>query len=131
VPVFIESAALHRLNFVLTEIESVSEKTEENMLGVLLIVCGEVASVALLSYGAYLFIRNFDIVRGETASRLANDDTRFLRSPVLQEPAKASAWPPSRARSFPGAAGDEPAVPGAFSSVVNQAKYVEPLPPAF
>jgi len=96
-----------------------------------LLVCGQVTSVALLSYGAYLVLRNFDIVRGRVASRLADDDIRFLRSPVLQEPAKASAWPPSRARSFPGTAGDEPAVPGAFSSVMNRAKYVEPRPPTF
>jgi hypothetical protein len=38
----------------------------------------------------------------------------FLRSPVLQGPATASAWPPSRARSFPGAAGEEPAAHGVF-----------------
>jgi len=79
-----------------------------------LMVCGEVASVALLSYGAYLVLGNFDIVRGKAASRLTDDDTRFLRSPALQEPATASAWPPSRARSFPGAAGGEPAAAGAF-----------------
>lgn len=79
-----------------------------------LVVCGELASVALLSYGAYLVLGNFDIVRGRVAARLADDDTRFLRSPVLQEPATASAWPPSRARSFPGAAGGEPAVAGGF-----------------
>ena len=79
-----------------------------------LLVCGEIASLAMLSYGAYLVLTNFDIVRGRAAARLADDDTRFLRSPVLQEPATASAWPPSRARSFPGAAGGEPAVPGAF-----------------
>ena len=87
---------------------------------VYVLLCGEIASLALLSYGAYLVLRNFDIVRGEVAARLADDDTRFLRSPVLQEPATASAWPPSRARSFPGAAGVQPAAAGAFLSAHNQ-----------
>jgi hypothetical protein len=82
------------------------------MLNVIL-VCGELASFALLSYGAYLAIRHFDIVRGRVAARLANDDVRFLRAPALQGPATASAQPP-RARSFPGAAGEEPAVAGVF-----------------
>ena len=88
----------------------------------MLMVCGEVASVALLSYGAYLFLGNFDIVRGKVASRLTDDDTRFLRAPALQEPATASAWPPSRARSFPGAAGGEPAVAGGFFAGQTEGK---------
>jgi hypothetical protein len=78
--------------------------------------CGEAASFALLSYGAYLAFRHFDIVRGRVAARLANDDIRFLRAPALQEPATASARPPSRARALPGAAGDPPAVAGSFLS---------------
>jgi hypothetical protein len=86
----------------------------------LLVFCGEVFSVALLAYGAYLVLSHFDVVRGRAAARLADDDARFLRAPALQEPATASAWPPSRARSFPGAAGDEPAVAGAFFSACNQ-----------
>jgi hypothetical protein len=81
-----------------------------------LIRCGEAASFALLSYGAYLVFRHFDIVRGRVAARLANDDIRFLRAPALQEPATAGARPPSHARAFPGAAGDESAVAGAFLS---------------
>ena len=71
-----------------------------------LVFGGEVFSVVFLSYGAYLVLRHFDIVRGRAAARLANDDARFLRAPALQEPATASAWPPLRARSFPGAAGE-------------------------
>ncbi len=71
-----------------------------------LVFCGEVFSVALLAHGAYVVLRHFDIVRGMAAARLANDDVRFLRAPALQGPATASARPPSRARSFPGAAGE-------------------------
>lgn len=89
---------------------------------VVLLICGEIASLALLSYGAYLVLTNFDIVRGTPAARLTDDDTRFLRSPVLQEPATASAWPPSRARSFPGAAGGEPAVAGGFFAGQTEGK---------
>jgi hypothetical protein len=53
--------------------------------------CGEVASLALLSYGAYLAFRHFDVVVGGLAARSASDDVLFLRAPVLQEPASASA----------------------------------------
>ncbi len=86
----------------------------------LLVFCGEVFSVALLSYGAYLVLRHFDIVRGRAVARLADDDARFLRAPAPQGPATASAWPPSRARSSPGAGGPAPAVAGAFFSAHNQ-----------
>jgi hypothetical protein len=83
------------------------------MLGIV-VTCGEILSLAAMLYGAWLAIRHFDIVKGRAGASLANDDVRFLRAPVLQEPATASAWPPSRARFSPGAAGEQPAAAGVF-----------------